>query len=126
MLSCCSAWPVKACIEIGTSCMLCVRRWAVTVISSIVSVLVCAGAAAVAGACACLAYAAPPDTPLRMAAIAHDSFGFEFMLHPQICLIIVRIESLPAPVEPGLDFRPRPDPTPKTGRHLIRSRHDPV
>src|ERR1700679_3023889 len=59
-----------------------------------------------------------------MAAIAYESFGFEFMLHPRICCL--SFESKPAGFcRTWLDFRPRPYPTPKIGRHLIRSRHDP-
>src|SRR5579863_2643624 len=70
MLSCCSAWPVKACIEIGTSCMLCERRCAVTVISSRASLPPSTVAAKDLA----------PDTAPRTAAIAMESL--EFIDHP--------------------------------------------
>src|SRR5450755_3600273 len=70
MLSCCRAWPVKACIEMGTSCMLCERRCAVTVISSSASLAASAVAAR---------HLAPDKAP-RTAAIDMDSL--EFMNHP--------------------------------------------
>src|ERR1700688_2041908 len=70
MLSCCRAWPVKACIEMGTSCMLCERRCAVTVISSRASLAPSAVAARDLEA----------DTAPRTAAIAMESL--EFIGHP--------------------------------------------
>src|SRR5476651_624815 len=70
MLSCCNAWPVKACIEMGTSCMLCERRCAVTVISSSASLPASTVAAR---------HLAPDKAP-RTAAIDMDSL--EFMNHP--------------------------------------------
>jgi hypothetical protein len=54
--------------------MLSERRCAVTVIVAISDV-----SALVASAAVC-ANAAPATLPLRIAAIAHDNFGFEFML----------------------------------------------
>ena len=108
---------MNACIEIGTSCMLSLRRCAVTVISCSVSVLV---SAAVAGASA---YTAPPETPLKIAAIAHDSFGFEFMtVSPDIFNMLFESKTLRPP---SLRLR-APDRTSKIGRRLIRTRHDPV
>src|SRR5439155_12911794 len=61
---------VNACIEIGTFCMLSVRRCAVTVISS--SAPVAASVPPVAGSAA---YAAQ-DEPPRMAATAYEIFEF--------------------------------------------------
>jgi len=64
MFSCCSDSAVKACIEIGTSCMFSVRRCAVTVIS--VSASEPASLAPAAGA----APTAVAEVPLRIAATA--------------------------------------------------------
>jgi hypothetical protein len=67
---------VNACIEIGTSCMLSLRRCAVTVISCRLSLLAL-GAAAVSGPSAGDASTvAPNDTLPNMAAIALESFEF--------------------------------------------------
>jgi hypothetical protein len=60
---------------IGTSCIFSVRRWAVTVISSIVSVGA-AAAVSLGGA----AYVVPAADPLKIAAIAQDNFDLKFML----------------------------------------------
>ena len=68
MFSCCSVWPVKACIAIGTSCMLSLRRCAVTVTSTSTSELLAALASAPSAAAA--AAGAPQEAPLRIAAIA--------------------------------------------------------
>src|SRR5215471_1970749 len=96
MLSCCSACPVSACMEIGTSCILSVRRCAVTITSvmpslAVVSVLV-------ACSCAETATVVPP----KMAATAYEIFDF-IGLPPQIrhrgCA------ALPAPER--LDMTPR-------------------
>jgi hypothetical protein len=54
----------------GTSCIDSARRCAVTVISAIPSSLASAAVAA---------YEIAAGAPLNMAAIAYDSFGFEFM-----------------------------------------------
>src|SRR3984957_14856801 len=77
MLSCCRTWPVKACIEMGTSCMLCERRCAVTVISSRASLAPSAVAAR---------HLAPDRAP-RIAAI--DMESLEFINHP----LFMRISS---------------------------------
>src|SRR5882762_4229353 len=84
MLSCCRAWPVKACIEIGTSCMLCERRCAVTVISS----------RAPLSASAVAARDLAPDRAPRTAAIDMDSL--EFMNHPLACEFSAHAGSLAA------------------------------
>src|SRR6267154_1356326 len=70
MLSCCSACPVKACMEIGTSCMFSVRRCAVTTTSSRVSAP--APALLVEGSAACV----PKDAPASTAATAYEIFEF--------------------------------------------------
>src|SRR5262249_14311414 len=59
---------VKACMEIGTFCMLSVRRCAVTVISSRTPALT--SAFSLAGAAA----DAAEDTALKMAATAYETF----------------------------------------------------
>src|ERR1700722_2973048 len=82
MLSCCSAWPVKACMEIGTSCMLCERRCAVTVISSSASLPASAVAATTRAA----------DMAPKMAAIDMDSL--EFMNHPLVIIVFGAAQAL--------------------------------
>src|ERR1700724_1819362 len=82
MLSCCRAWPVKACMEIGTSCMLCARRCAVTVISSRASLPPSTVAAR---------HLAPDRAP-RTAAIAIESL--EFIVHPLVMRIVGLAQAL--------------------------------
>ena len=56
--------------------MFSVRRWAVTVISWMVSPLVSEVSVAVA------AWARPPADPLRIAAMAYESFELRSCVHP--------------------------------------------
>ena len=65
-------------MEIGTSCMLCERRSAVTVISTSPSELV--SVAVVLASAARAVLAAAHEAPARMAATAYVIFGF--MLDP--------------------------------------------
>jgi hypothetical protein len=62
----------------GTFCAFSVRRCAVTVTSAMASELASVSAAAADARLVRLAAA----QLLKMAAIAYDNFGFEFMLHP--------------------------------------------
>ena len=69
MFSSLSDFAVKACIAIGTFCMLSLRRWAVTMISPSESWEASAGSPSASGDI-------PTETPPSTAAITHDSFEF--------------------------------------------------
>src|ERR1700761_9258918 len=85
-----------ACIEIGTSWMLSLRRWAVTVISCSASGLGADSLLLLAGVSAA---DAPRETLPRIAATAYETFDF-IAIPPRACFMSAR-DPKSSPGQPG-------------------------
>src|SRR5579871_1365780 len=86
MLSCCSDCDVSAWIEIGTSWMFSVRRWAVTMTSAIAS-------EPTSGALGRSAAPAPADAPASTQVTAYLSFEFMVQASPSLPQRCCRLRS---------------------------------